>query len=395
MRAYLVGLVCAVGCAASSDGTPPVPTFSDGKADGSTTPACSLEWWSWLNNTYQPMLDRPATEVSADDLARAAASAPSMGETSHTYSLCYQGAVDKYVFAPAAMRLHAADVTYLDQSSPAYLSYSAYLANAAPTAEVTRNAAALAAIRPSAMDREAYATWMEAYSSELDEIVPPVAVPGPYGFIGDTAEPEWTFDAPDAAYASMLEAVRVPSNEDGGFEAWLDGYKHWLFTGHVSNSMVFNLDHKFGCTGVVLDANGWELPPLVTAFLDRFQATRPQALGDSDSTAWMSIYHGYMLRLIGDINNPDSYGLDDLMVQTLEQVMPEKLQSLFAYQTFVELVAFPEVYGDATLAARVELARPCVAAADLDAATASFTMATSGITASPDVIAGAAPVTCR
>src|SRR5262252_166259 len=146
---------CSAACTATNDGAPPVPTFSDGKADGSTTPACSQEWWSWLNTTYLPMLD---TDASADDLAKAAAAAPAMGETQATYSLCYQGAFDKYVFAPAAQQLTGARKTYV--GSP---DYSAYLANAAPSAELVRNAKAIAAIKPSAMDREAVGTWMTGY----------------------------------------------------------------------------------------------------------------------------------------------------------------------------------------------------------------------------------------
>jgi hypothetical protein len=384
MRQCLLLFALTAGCAASND-APPVPTFSDGKADGATTPACSLEWWSWLNQTYLPMLDRPAAEVSADDLRRAAAAAPDMGETPMTYGLCYQGAVDKYIFAAAAKALHDADVTYVDQSSPDFQKYSAYLAHAAPSPEIIRNAAALATIKPHLMDATAYSTWVTAYSSLLAEEMPPIGLPGPMLF-ENIQEPEWTFDAPDDAYAAMLESVLVPSNKDGSLDAWLETYQHWLIDGDISNSYVFNIDHTFGCSGVELDASGWYLPAPVRGFLDRYQATRPKAIGESDWAKWMSLYHGYGLRLVGDIGNDTSYGLDDLMLQTIEEVKPDNLAGLFPYQTWLELAALSEVATDATLHARFGKAKPCVTPADLEAANASF--ATSGAPAD------AAPATC-
>jgi hypothetical protein len=291
------------------------------------------------------------------------------------------------VFAPAAQQLTAARNTFVDESSPDYQSYSAYLASAAPSAELVRNAKAIAAIKPSAMDREAFGTWMTGYSTVLALVVEPIGMPGPSGFI-DIQEPEWTFDSPDDAYASMLEAGLAPSNQDGAFEAWLDAYDDWLFVGGSNgNSYVFNIEHTYGCTGVDLGADGWETPPLVRAFLDRFQATRPQAIGQADQTKWMSVYHGYVLRLVGDIGNATAFGLDDLMVQTIEEVMPPEVEGLVPYQSWLELAALDPVQSDPTLAARIALAKPCVAQTDLAAATASYDMTGSGI-------ATAAPVTC-
>jgi hypothetical protein len=382
----LILFACTAACATTND-APPVPTFSDGKADGTTTPACSTGWWSWLNTTYLPMLDKPATEVSADDLAKEKAAAPAMGETPYTYALCYRGAFDKYVFAPAAQQLTSARKTYVDRSSPDYQSYSAYLAHAAPSAELVRNAEAIAAIKPSAMDRESYGAWMVAYSTVLAMVVEPVGMPGPSAFI-DVQEPEWTFDAADDAYAAMLEAGLAPSNQDGAFDVWLEDYKNWLFHGgNNGNSYVFNIEQTYGCSGVDLGSNGWEMPPLVRAFLDRFQATRPRAIGPADHSKWMSVYNGYVVRLVGDIGNSDAYGLDDLMLQTIEEVMPPQVMGLFPYQTWLGLAALDQVQNDQTLAARVALAKPCVAQTDLAAATASYQMTAGGI-------AAAAPQTC-
>jgi hypothetical protein len=372
MHRWLVPLLLA-GCT-TADGVPPVPTFNDDKADGAATPACSLEWWSWLNSTYLPMLDRPSDEVSDDDLARAAAEAPALGETPHTYSACFQGALYEYVFAPAGAQLSAAFKTFIEDQD-----YAAYLTHAAPSPELVRNAKAIAAIKPSAMDREAYHAWMVAYSSLLMPIVQPVGVPGPNGFLY-VQEPEWVFDAPDQAYASMLEAALSPSDQDGSLEAWLEDYNRWLFRGgNNGTSYVFNLDHAYGTSGVALGGSGWYIPAPVRAFLDRYQATRPDAVGDSDHASWMSLYQAYALRMAGDVGNAQAYQLDDLMLKTIEDVRPDRVEGLFSYQTWLKLAVVP------ALATRVASAKPCVTAADLAAATTSFKMSGAPASAAPAV----------
>jgi hypothetical protein len=220
-----------------------------------------------------------------------------MGETKHTYAICWTYLFNKHFFGPAARRVYQAHSTYLDRKSPDYTSYRAYLANVTMTPEIRRNAHAILALRPHGMGPTDESAWSMSYGMFLGWFVRPVGIPGLDSDYPDPVEKEWVVGEREREYLGVLEAAQAPSARDGVYAAWFDGFRRWVLgppPSPNSNSFVFDLvwepgtdGNTHGLAGVVLVDGRPTIPPRVRAFLDRYEKTMPRAIGREDSTAWM------------------------------------------------------------------------------------------------------------
>jgi hypothetical protein len=398
--AVLAGSVLA-GCSggAGDSSSTSEAAYTD---DASATPeaACSLQYWAWVLNDLQPQLARPIAEVSDAQMTAFLATRPPPADTVHSYGVCWTPMFDTHFFAPAAMALHGAGVTFLDRMSPDYLSYAAYKAHVAMTPELRRNAKALLALRPATMTPNDASIWMSTYGNVLAEVIRPVAVPGTLQYEG-IQEPEWVITDAESEYLTVVEQARAAPSRDGAYAEWMSDFGRWVLgpPPAVSRSFVFNLlwepganGDTYGLSGVVAAGGVPVMPPLVQAFVKRLANAAPPALGESDSASWMSVYNGRALRALGDLpqNEPLLTKTDILALDVLESARPATLRGAFPYETWLDLYVIAAGQRDDAWATRIAALEPCLDAPDLAAAQEKLTTKTAAL-ASPAI---AAPHVC-
>lgn len=381
--------LAAVGCSASSDGSASSTSEAAYTGDAGATPeaACSLRYWDWVLHKLEPQLARPITELSDEQMTAFVATRPPAEDTAYSYAVCWTPIFDKHFFAPAAMALNGAGVTFVDQQSPDYRSYERYRANVAMTPELRRNAKALLALRPATMSPSDSTTWMSTYSDVLAEVIRPVGVPGLYQY-EDVVEPEWVITDAEAEYLAVVEQARAEPSKDGVYSEWVPDFAKWVFgpPPAVSRSFVFNVvwepgfvGDSYGLSGLRLDNGVPTLPTPVQGFINRLKATMPPALGSNDSAAWMVIYNGRAIRALGDLsqNQPMLTQTDILALDLLEGVRPAQLRGSFSYETWIDLYVFAAGERDASWTTRIARIEPCVDAPELAAAQQTFTAKTA------------------
>lgn len=390
-----------VGCSAgASDASSTSEAAYTGDAGATPEAACSLRYWSWVLNELQPQLARPIAEVSDAQMTALLATRPPSEDTVNSYGVCWAPIFDKHFFAPAAMALHGAGVTFVDRQSPDYRSYAAYKTHVVMTPELRRNAKALLALRPATMSPSDARTWMFTYDNVLAEVIRPVGLPGPLQYEG-IVEPEWVITDAESEYVTVVERARAAPSKDGAYGEWMADFGRWVLgpPPAVSRSFVFNLlwepgsdGNTYGLAGVQTAGGVPSIPPPVQAFVKRLESAAPPALGENDSASWMSLYNARALRAIGDLsqNQPLLTKTDILALDVLEGAKPAKLRGAFPYQSWLDLYVLAAGQRDGAWATRIARLEPCLDVPDLAAAQDKFTIETAAL-ASPAI---AAPHVC-
>ena len=396
----LVGFVAVVGLGGCSGPATDSSSTSEAAYTGDTgaTPeaACSLRYWRWVLNELEPQLARPIADVSDEQMTTFLATRPPSEDTVNSYGVCWTPMFDKHFFAPAAMALHGASVTFVDRQSPDYRSYAAYKTHVAMTPELRRNAKALLALRPATMTPNDASIWMSTYGNVLAEVIRPVGLPGPLQYEG-IEEPEWLITDAESEYVTVFEQARAAPSKDGAYGEWMADFGRWVLgpPPAVSRSFVFNLlwepgsdGDTYGLAGVTTAGGVPVLPPLVQGFVKRLVNAAPPALGENDSAQWMSLYNGRALRAIGDLSQdqPLLTKTDILALDVLESARPATLRGAFPYETWLDLYVLAAGQRDGAWATRVAALEPCLDAPDLAAAQEKFTTKTAAL-ARPAIVA--------
>ncbi len=360
--------------------------------------ACSPEYWDWLVGTLAPKLDRPASEVSDAELDALIAARPASGNDPSHYGVCWSPWYNKYVYGPSLARIERAQGIYLDvNDASTFHDYALFRANQAMTPEIRRNAKALLAIKPKTGTQLAFDGWRFGYDTVVDAVLQPVGLPAK-SFYTDVDEPQWQLNDVEKEYLDVLEAARPLPDSDGAWDSWLkDGLHARLFGNGVWLSFVFDTDMPYSWQ--LAGAEIWAcdpvhhpdcskngdvyLPEAVRSFLDRYEATRPAALGPRDSAAWMNEFHARVFRAVADRSHhePIADKTNELVLDVLDEVKPAALEGLFSYQTWLD--AYAVSHDDALAHPRVMHAKPCVRAADAEAAASSFAQAAAPADAAP------------
>lgn len=361
----------------ADDATSNQSAVSEG--DGtSNAPACSLTYWNWVLHELQPRMDRPIGEVSEERLMEMVASHPAAQYTANGYGTCWAPIFDKYFFASAATRLHDARVSFLDANSASYRSRDLYVTNATMTPEIRRNAKALLALLPSTMRPTDVDSRLVAYDTLLAEAIEPLGIPSLHAY-ENVVEDEWVIDDAEAEYLAVVEKSLPAPSEDGVYGEWIRDYGKWLFgpPPAMTRSFVFNLawepgasSDDYGLGGIAMQGATPSVPGVVTSFLGHLKSTTPEALGNRDSAAWMSLYNARALRALGDLSQqqPMLTNTDTLALDMFEDVRPSTLRGLDTYRIWIGLEAIAAGQADSSWSERFAALEPCVDSADLEAA---------------------------